>query len=170
MRMNNFATYLPEVKAFGEGVQYFQDDKGRDFYESRELFKKKYVVFFDAHGVVRGWAKSEDVTRLHPGGLSVVDINTLPQDFSLESAWVFNGKQVVKSDVDPAFTTAARKAGINMLIGKELPYLSDAVEMKQATEEEVSRYNTLRGLRIQLMRISDDTPPTEVDWDSFSIA
>jgi len=170
MRMNNFTTYTPEVKAFGEGVQYFQDDKGRDFYDSRGLFKKKYVVFFDSHGVVRGCAKSEDVTRLHPGGLSVVDINTLPKDFSLETTWVFNGKQVVKADFDPAFTTKARKAGILRVINPMIVPLQDAVELGEATEEEVEKYNALRKIRVKLNRISDDTPPGDVDWSEFTAA
>lgn len=170
MRMNNFTTYTPEVKAFGEGVQYFQDDKGRDFYDSRDLFKKKYVVFFDSHGVIRGCAKSEDVTRLHPGGLSVVDINTLPKDFSLETTWVFNGKQVVKADFDPAFTTKARKAGILRIIDPMIVPLQDAVELGEATEEEVEKYNALRKIRIKLNRISDDTPPGDIDWSEFTAA
>lgn len=168
MRMNNFSTYTPEVKNFGEGVQYFQDDKGRDFYDSRLLFKKKYVVFFDAHNVVRGVAKSDEVTRLHPGGLSIVDINTLPKDFSLETPWLFNGKQVVKADYDPAFTTKSRKAGILRLINPMIVPLQDAVELGEATEEEIEKYNTLRKLRIKLMRISDDAPVGEVNWDEFA--
>lgn len=167
MRMNNFRTYNPEVKAFGEGVQYFQDDKGRDFYDSRGLFKKKYVVFFDSHNVVRGCAKSDEVTRLYPGGMSVVDINTLPKDFTLESTWIFNGRQVVKTDYDPAFTTKARKAGVLKVIGPMIVPLQDAVEMGEATEEEVEKYNTLRKIRIKLMRVSDDTPPGDVDWEEF---
>lgn len=169
MRMNNFKLYTPEVKAFGEGVQYFQDDKGRDFYDSRELFKKKYVVFFDEHSIVRGWAKSGEVTRLHPGGLSVVDLNTLPKDFSLqEGVWSFNGKQVVKADYDPAFSTAARKAGILQVIGSVIVPLQDAVELGDATDDELERYNDLRKMRVKVMRIPDSTSPGDIDWSEFT--
>lgn len=170
MRMNNFTNYSPEVKAFGEGVQYFQDDKGRDFYDSRTLFKKKYVVFFDGHNLVRGCAKAEEVTRLNPVGLSVVDINTLPKDFSLERLWTFNGKQIVPADFDPSFTTKARKQGILRVINPLLIPLQDAVELGEATEEEVEKYNALRKIRIQLMRLSDDTPVQDVDWTAFIVA
>lgn len=170
MRMNNLKVYTPEVKAFGEGVQYFQDEKGRDFYDSRELFKKKYVVFFDEHNIVRGWAKSSEVTRLHPGGLSVVDLNSLPEDFSLQSGvWSFNGKKVVKVDYDPAFTTATRKAGILQVISSMIAPLQDAVEIGEATEEEVEKYNKLRKMRVRAMRISDDVSPGDIDWSEFTI-
>lgn len=170
MRMNNFKVYSPEVKAFGEGVQYFQDEKGRDFYESRGLFKKKYVVFFDEHGIVRGWAKSEEVTRLHPGGLSVIDLNTLPKEFSLQGGvWSFNGKQVVKADYDPVFTTEVRKAGILQVIGSVIAPLQDAVELGEATEEETEKYNHLRRMRVKVMRIPDSTCPADIDWSEFTV-
>lgn len=171
MKMSNFVSYTPEFKAFGEGVQYFCDDQGRDFYESRELFKKKFVLFFDEHGIIRGVAKSTEVTQGNPLGLSVVDINALPKDFSLSvGVWKFDGKKVVPADFDPVFSTSRRKAHALSHLAKVMAPLQDAVELEDATEEEAEKYSNLRRLRVKLMRISDDTPPSEVDWTEFTTA
>jgi|AGFS01.1.fsa_nt_gi Caudovirales tail fibre assembly protein. len=171
MRMNSFKHYIPEAPAFGEGVQYFCDDKGRDFYESRELFTKKYVVLFDDHNMVRFLVKSEDVTMTYPLGLSIIDINSIPKDFDIASGpWKFDGKKVVKVDIDLAVSTARRKASSLKGLSVPIGILAGAVELGEATEEEVEKYNALRKLSLKLMRISDDTPPGDVDWSEFTSA
>lgn len=170
MRMNNFRTYTPEEKSFGE-VQYFCDEKRQDFYNSREKFTKKYVVFFDQYGIIRGFAKSEDVTRLCPVGLSVIDINAIPKDFDfLRGTWKFDGKKIVQEIVDPAFPTKVWKAFFSNKINSSITPLKDAVDLGEATEEEVEKYDALRKLRIKLNRISDDTPPGDIDWSEFTAA
>lgn len=171
MKMSNFTTYDPEVKAFGEGVQYFCDEKGRDFYDSRELFTKKYVVFFDDHDIVRAIVKSSEVTRVHPGGLSAIDINVLPKGIDIfTGTWRFDGKKVVPADFDPTVSTARRKQAAMTKISNLIAPLQDAVEEGEATKEEADKYSALRKLRIKLMRISDDTPPSDVDWSEFTAA
>ncbi|EOL6116768.1 hypothetical protein ACGHZH_RS28230, partial [Escherichia coli] len=42
MELINVKRYYPEHKPYGEDVQYFQSEDGRDFYESIPLFTKKY--------------------------------------------------------------------------------------------------------------------------------
>lgn len=171
MKMTGFTTYSPEVKAFGDGVQYFCDDKGRDFYESRALFTKKYVVFFDDFSIVRAVVKSSDVTQVHPAGLSAIDINTLPKDLDIFTGlWKFDGRKVVPVDFDPSISTERRKASAMARISTEIVPLQDAVEMGDATKEESKRYETLRRLRIKLSRIPNDTPAKDVNWDEFKPA
>lgn len=171
MRMNNFKHYDPEAKAFGDGVQYFSDDKGRDFYESFDLFTKKYVVLFDKYGMVRFLVKSGDISMTYPLGLSICDLNTIPKDFDItKGPWQFDGKKINKLDVDLAVSTSKRKKALLSSISSQLSVLSDAVEMDEATEEEVERYNSLRKLRLKLSRLSDDTPQDEIDWSEFITA
>lgn len=171
MKMSNFVVYEPESKPYGEGVQYFCDEKGRDFYESRGLFSKKYVVFFDSFDIVRAVVKATEVTRVHPGGLSATDINTLPKDFDLFTGlWKWDGKKVVASDFDPSISTARRKESSMQKISRAIVPLQDAVEEGEATKEEAEKYSALRKLRIKLNRISDDTPASDVDWSEFTAA
>lgn len=168
MKMNNFTTYTPEVKAFGEGVQYFRDQKGRDFYDSRELFTKKYVIFFDEHSIVRAVVKSSEVTRVQPIGLSAIDINTIPKDMDiLTGLWQFDGRKVVPADFDPSISTQRRKAAAMSTLSTLLVPLQDAVELGEATKAESEKYDSLRRLRLKLNRIPDDTPPGDIDWTEF---
>ncbi|QQG33334.1 tail fiber assembly protein [Pectobacterium phage PcCB7V] len=171
MRMNNFKHYNPEAKAFGEGVQYFCDDKGRDFYESFDLFTKKYVVLFDEFGMVRFLVKSVDISMTYPPGLSISDLNSIPKDFDImKGPWMFDGKKITKVDFDLAIGTAKRKKAIMGSLSSQITPLADAVELGEATEEEIEKYNALLKLRIKLNRISDDAPAGEIDWSEFTAA
>lgn len=171
MRMNNFRQYVPQHKPFGEGVQYFCDDKGSDFYGSRDLFTKKYVVLFDKYGMVRSVAKAVDVTSAYPLGLSIVDLNALPKGFDLFAGpWKFDGKKVVKVDFDLAVPTSKRKKAILSSLQSKMSMLTLAVNLGEATEEEVEKHTELSRLCVKLMRISDDTPSSDVDWSAFTAA
>lgn len=171
MRMNNLELYFPEDKPFGERIQYLRDDKGRDYYETRKQFTKKYVILFDSFGVVRCATETKNLVFTQPLGMSIVDINVLPKDFDLfgKDTWVFDGKKLERVDVDPSVSTAIRKERALKKINKLIVPLQDAVDLEEATEEEIEKYKSLRKLRIQLTRISDDTPVTEVDWSEFNL-
>lgn len=171
MNMNNFVNYEPDHKPFGEGVQYFCDDEGRDFYQSRHLFKKKYVVFFDPFNIIRGVVRSEEVTRVNPLGLSAAETNTLPAKFDLFSGlWQWNGKKVVVCDFDPSIPTSRRKESAMQNLTRAIAPLQDAVDEGEATQEETEKYRSLRKLRIKLNRIPDDAPPGDIDWSEFTAA
>ncbi|QYC52535.1 putative tail fiber assembly protein [Salmonella phage SSBI34] len=169
MRMDNFEVYTPEFKKFGEGVQYFKDSKGRDFYDSRSLFTKKYCVFFDTHGIVRGVCKSSEVTRGNPEGLSISDLNSFPKDFDVfKGIWKFDGKKISSCDFDPAITTKVRKEKLFKALSSKITPLQDAVELNEATDQEISEYQRLRSMRVRLMRISDEESPSDIPWEDFS--
>ncbi|KAB3178465.1 tail fiber assembly protein [Escherichia coli] len=171
MRMNNFKHYNPKAKAFGDGVQYFSDDKGRDFYESLGLFTKKYAVLFDEFGMVRFLVKSVDISMTYPLGLSISDLNSIPKDFDImKGPWMFDGKKITKVDFDLAIGTAKRKKAIMGSLSSQITPLADAVGLGEATEEEIEKYNALLKLRVKLNRISDDTPASEIDWSEFTAA
>lgn len=170
MRMNNIRPYTPEVKTFGEGIQYLCDEDGRDFYETRSKFTKKYVVLFDSFGVVRCATESKNLPLTQPHGLSIVDMNVLPEGFDFfDKTWIFDGKKLTQVDIDPSVPTSTRKEDAYRKLNYLIVPLQDAVDLGEATEEEVEKYNTLRKLRIKLMRISDDTPASEVDWSEFNL-
>lgn len=167
MQMNEIRIYDPEDKPFGN-VQYFCDSKGRDWYDNNGLFKKKYVVQYNSSGVVKAVVLSHLAERLHPAGTSISEINSLPEDFSLSSAiWLFDGKKLTKTYFDPSVPTSHRKVQANKTLSSKIEPLRDAVELGVATEEERERYELLRTLRVRLMRIDDDTPPTDIDWGEY---
>ncbi|HGY6721760.1 TPA: phage tail protein, partial [Escherichia coli] len=44
MELKNITRYYPENMPYGNNVQYFQSEDGKDFYESLPLFTKKYKL------------------------------------------------------------------------------------------------------------------------------
>ncbi|EIN32025.1 hypothetical protein ECFRIK1996_5870, partial [Escherichia coli FRIK1996] len=65
MQLINVKRYYPKDKPYGEDVQYFQSEDGRDFYESIPLFTKKYKLCISpVTGIICSVA--EDVSALYP--------------------------------------------------------------------------------------------------------
>lgn len=170
MELLKIRAYSPEVKPYGN-VQYFCDEKGRDWYEYNSKFTKKYVVQYNDFGVVKAVVPSATAVMIHPEGTSVSEVNVLPKDFSLSSAiWLFDGKKFTSTDTDPSIPTKFRKGQAQARLNKEIEPLKYAVDLGEATKEEIEKYDTLRKLSVKLMRISDDTPAGEVDWAEFTAA
>ncbi len=72
MQLINVNRYYPEQKPFGNDVQYFQSEDGKDFYESLPLFTKKYKLCITPDsGVI--CSISQDASALYPAGFSVVE-------------------------------------------------------------------------------------------------
>jgi hypothetical protein len=95
MELKNVARYYPEDMPYGETVQYFQSEDGKDFYESISLFTRKYKLCIEPDtGVIRSIA--EDVSTLYPAGFTVVETNYLPADCDIYGGWMYEN-EVVKA-------------------------------------------------------------------------
>ncbi|MFS1539748.1 MAG: tail fiber assembly protein [Candidatus Phlomobacter fragariae] len=91
MQLNNFRRYESENPPDGVNVQYFISKDETDFYGSFELFTMKYKIGFDNFGIIR--TISENISAIYPNGLSIIDIEKLPNDFGINEKWVYiNGK------------------------------------------------------------------------------
>ena len=94
MQLSKLKKYIPDEYFNGEGIQYFIDENGHDWYQSLPKFKKKYAIAFDENGIIRFYG--ENPARFYPGGLSVTDLDALPEGINVLGDWVFDGKKVTR--------------------------------------------------------------------------
>ncbi|WAT03693.1 tail fiber assembly protein [Rouxiella badensis] len=96
MKLTNLQRYSPEELHMGDGIQYFKDEAGEDWFKSLAKFSKKYALaIVESSGVI--CAIATDPSRLYPAGLSVVEVDELPEGIDNDSLgeWVFDGENVV---------------------------------------------------------------------------
>ncbi|WP_213322306.1 tail fiber assembly protein [Klebsiella aerogenes] len=101
MNMKNITTYIPEVNPYAGApvsIIFYRDSKGRDWYESQELFDAKSlkVCYNDKKVIVQ---YSMDVSTLVPDGVSVAEVVNFTPEAGVNLAdgtWIFDGKNIVK--------------------------------------------------------------------------
>lgn len=165
MKLVNLQRYVPEELFSGDGIQYFIDATGKDWFKSLPDFTKKYSLAIENDtGIIR--SISEDASRLYPVGLTVVDVNTLPDGCDILGGWVFNGKRVVPREYSKAEVVAQAQQKKDALIAqatKVIAPLQDAKELGIATDAEAATLKAWMLYRIQLNRIDVSAAP-DIDW------
>lgn len=112
MKLKNITRYYPENIPYGNNVQYFQSEDGKDFYESLSLFTKKYKLCIHPDtGVIH--SVSEDVSALYPAGFSVVEVDELPESMNINGGWQF--VDGVVSAVPVNWNAAAENQRVSLL-------------------------------------------------------
>lgn len=112
MELINVKRYYPEEMPFGNNVQYFQSEDGKDFYESLSLFTRKYKLCIHPDtGVIH--SVSEDVSALYPAGFSVVEVDELPEGMNINGGWQF--VDGVVSAVPVNWNAAAENQRVSLL-------------------------------------------------------
>lgn len=100
MKLVNLQRYVPEELFNGDGIQYFIDETGKDWFKSLPKFTKKYSLAIENDtGIIR--SISEDTSRLYPVGLTVVDVDSLPDGCDIFGGWIFDGEKVVPRTYTP---------------------------------------------------------------------
>lgn len=160
MRLNNIKRYIPDELFNGDGIQYFIDESGNDWFKSLPKFTKKYALAIENDtGVIR--SISEDASRLYPAGLTVVDVDTLPEGCDISGGWVFNGKTVIpRVPSHDELTTQAEteKARLMAIANEAIAPLQDAVDLGIATSDEDARLLAWKKYRVMLNRVDTSNP------------
>lgn len=162
MRLNNLKRYVPDELFNGDGIQYFIDADGKDWFKSLPKFKKKYSVAFDNNGIIRFFG--DDPSRFYPVGLTVIDIDSLPDDIDVLGRWVFDGKNVVPRIPTTDELNAEAEAQKQKLLtdaGDAIAPLQDAVDLSIATDAEASLLAEWKKYRVLLnrARLDEAWPP-----------
>lgn len=164
MRLNNLKRYIPDELFNGDGIQYFIDEDGKDWFKSLPEFKKKYAIAFDSKGVIRFYG--DDPSRFYPVGLSVVDVDSLPEGINVLGGWIFDGEIIVprKPTKDELIANAEyEKNSLMTLANEAIGPLQDAVDLGIATRDEETRLLSWKKYRVLLNRI-DTTEPEKIVW------
>ncbi len=99
MQLINVRRYYPENEPFGNDVQYFQSEDGKDFYESLPLFTKKYKLCITSDsGII--CSISQDASALYPAGFSVVEVDELPEGTDISGNWKFDNGVISRLPVN----------------------------------------------------------------------
>lgn len=162
MKLENISRYYPEVMPFGEGVQYFRSEEGKDFYESIPLFKRKYKLCIEPDtGIIRSIA--EDVSTFYPVGFSVVETNYLPENCDIYGGWKYENEIVTA--VSPVLIKSAEsELKLRLTRANEvIETLQDAIDLGMATDEEISLLTAWKKFRVLLSRV-DITKAPDIVW------
>ncbi|MCB5303207.1 tail fiber assembly protein [Yersinia bercovieri] len=146
-------------------VIYHVDEEGRDWYELQETFREDTIkIGYNPEGLV--CTVSEHVYALCPTGLSIVEVESLPENFVLEyGAYEYVEGEVVPR-IPPAEEIAAaadeRRKQLMSDVSVELATLEDIAQSGTATEQELSQLAALKQYRIALMRLDITQPWPEL--------
>lgn len=165
MKLVNLQRYVPKELFNGDGIQYFIDAAGQDWFKSLPKFDKKYSLAIENDtGVIR--SISEDVSRLYPVGLTVVDVDSLPEGCDIFGEWVFNGKKIVPRTYSQEELSAQAQQTKSKLIEaatKVINPLQDAKHLEMATNEELVKLKEWMLYRVQVNRIDAGCAP-DIVW------
>ena len=145
MELKNITRYYPENMPYGNNVQYFQSEDGKDFYESLPLFTKKYKLCITPDsGVI--CSISQDASALYPAGFSVVDVDELPEGTDISGNWKFDNGIISRIPVNYARKLEAMRQS----------YLNQAYE-------KINDWRT----ELQLGTISDEDRAALTQWMAY---
>ncbi|EQA0898669.1 tail fiber assembly protein [Escherichia coli] len=145
MELKNITRYYPENMPYGNDVQYFQSEDGKDFYESLSLFTKKYkLCIIPDSGVI--CSISQDASALYPAGFSVVEADELPEGTDISGNWTFDNGVISRLPVN---------------------YTKKAEELRQSylnqAYEQINDWRT----ELQLGTISDEDRAALARWMAY---
>ncbi|EBU8551975.1 tail fiber assembly protein [Salmonella enterica subsp. enterica serovar Telelkebir] len=137
MELLNLTRYTPGEPKYGLNAVYLIDENGLDWYDSQDKFEKKFKLAIKPDGVLV--SLSEDISMLFPLDLSVVETDTLPDDFTEQTlhygAWKWDGAAVVAVSAEPLLQTTRKTA---QELSLEAYALQCAVDAGTASDEQVA--------------------------------
>lgn len=160
--LKNIVRYFPDKMPYGDGIQYFQSEDGKDFYESIPLFTRKYKLCIEPEsGIVRSIA--EDASTLYPVGFTVVETNYLPAGCDIYGGWIYKNEIVSAKPINDNAIAEEEKARLTEEANDAIRLLERAVRLGMATDEEESLLEEWEKYSILLMRIDPEQAP-DIEW------
>ncbi|CAM6947703.1 MULTISPECIES: tail fiber assembly protein [Enterobacter] len=168
-----------QIKLFeGSAIapKFLRSEDGQDWYECQSKFSDdKIKIMFDNAGIVRsvvdkpvpGRGNTLAVSMFFPINMSVAEIEgTLPDGFSINGGWVFDGENVVKRIETKEELIAEAEHTKSRLMenaNTQIAPLQDAFDLGIATEQEAKNLTSWKKYRVLLNRVDIINPPN-IDW------
>ncbi|EKQ7213518.1 tail fiber assembly protein [Citrobacter freundii] len=160
MKLINLQRYIPDEFFLGDDIQYFIDTTGKDWYKSLPKFTKKYSLAIENDtGVIRSISK--DASRLYPGGLTVVDVDSIPAGCNIFGGWVFDGEKVIPrqyTDEELKRQAEEKKQTLLTEASSVISPLERAVRLGMATDEENRRIEAWERYSVMVNRVDTSNP------------
>lgn len=157
------ATYTGGLDS-GHRVVFLESDEGYCWYVARLLFREDTLkIGYDKTGAIHSIATEAD--RMFPTGLSVVEIDPAlaPEGLCVGGWWLWDGEKIVRNETqDVAWIATMKRRRIAAAVEAMTP-LSFAVELGEATEDDVANLTDWKRYMISLHRI-DASKPQAVVW------
>ncbi|TNH43282.1 tail fiber assembly protein [Photorhabdus luminescens] len=168
--IKNFSQYIPDSKQARKfiadfNVIYLKSEDGQDWYECQKRFNPDTIkVMYDFNNVIR--SISGDISAFNPDGMSVAEVNNLPDFCDISGKWQYiNGDIVLREYTKAELVAKAerRKEKLLALASNNIAPLQDAVDLDTATPEEIEQLKDWKKYRIQTNRI-DTTIAPDIEW------
>lgn len=150
------------------GVSFICDKQGNDWYDLQKDFKSNTLkVVFELDGIIT--TASYDVSALWPMSASVAEVDAVPDTFdvsSLAGRWVFENGQITERIYTPAELITQANAILSGLMADamlKIAPLQDALDIGDATEEELTLLKAWKTYRVLLNRLDLSTAP-DIIW------
>ncbi|EJH4244795.1 tail fiber assembly protein [Escherichia coli] len=164
--MNNFKNFAPYTpgedkrELVDAGVLFLLDENGNDWYECQKLFSEcTKVIAYDSNNIVV--SITDDASTLWPIGLSVAEVDGLPEDVDINGGWVFRDNSVVKriySDTELQQQAESKKAALLSHAESVIVTLERAVKLNMATDEERAKLEAWERYSVLVYRVDTAKP------------
>ncbi len=164
--MNNFKNFAPYTpgedkrELVDAGVLFLLDENGNDWYECQKLFSEcTKVIAYDSNNIVV--SITDDASTLWPIGLSVAEVDSLPEDVDINGGWVFRDNSVVKriySDTELQQQAESKKAALLSHAESVIVTLERAVKLNMATDEERAKLEAWERYSVLVYRVDTAKP------------
>jgi len=162
--LKNFQLYDSKMIA-GSSILFLKDESGLDWYESQANFGKKTLKFvFDENGIIISF--DYDVSRLWPVGNSVSEVSKVPAGLDINGDWAFDGKKIFRRTYTSDELIEQATAKRNALLAEAntaITPLQDAVDVDDATDDELAALKAWKKYRVALNRLDLSTAP-DITW------
>jgi len=171
--IKNFKKYIPESEDKKQLIESFNvffliSEDGKDWYESQSIFKEDTVkLMYDEKGIIR--AITKNVSSLYPEAKSVVELDAVPEDVTIDGSWKIENGVISKREASVTEKVAAaeiKKQSLFDSAEKKMAPLRDAVSLDIATDEEKGIYKEWQKYRVLLNRL-DTSEPDNISWPAI---
>lgn len=157
-----------KLLADSHSIMFLSDPQGNDWYElQKQLGSETLKITFEQNGIIN--SASYDATTLWPQSFYLAEVDVVPEKFESRSnagKWIFDGDTIAERvyTSEEHIEQAAIKRNLFMTeANAALTPLQDAIDLDDATDEEITLLKAWKTYRVALNRLDISTAP-DIPW------